>query len=87
VFLHYLRDGELIGQGDAGAARGLYPTSHWQPGDVINDDHVIEAIGEPLHGRDVLRFGLWQPDTGAVLHVLDEAGNPAGDWLEVPVGG
>jgi hypothetical protein len=87
VFLHYLRDGELIGQADAGAARGLYPTSHWQPGDIINDDHVIEAIGKPLPGRDVLRFGFWQPDTGAVLYVLDEAGNPAGDWLEVPVGG
>jgi hypothetical protein len=35
----------------------------------------------------VLRFGFWQPETGAVLHLLDEAGNPAADWIEVPVGG
>jgi 4-amino-4-deoxy-L-arabinose transferase-like glycosyltransferase len=87
VFLHYLRDGEMIGQGDAGAASGLYPTSRWQPGDVINDNHPLEGVGVPLPGRDVLRFGFWHPESGQVLYLLDDAGNPAADWLDVPVGG
>lgn len=87
IFVHYLRDGDLLGQADAGGANGLYPTSRWQPGDIINDDHLIELEGEPIPGRDVLRFGFWQPDSGDVLHVLDETGNPAADWFEVPVGG
>jgi hypothetical protein len=85
VFLHFLRDGELIGQHDSPAAGGLYSTGRWRSGDVVNDDHVIEGVGQVLPGRDSLRFGFWQPDSGAVLSLLDEAGNPAADWVEIPV--
>ena len=87
VFLHYLRDGERIAQADSPPGGGRYPTMIWHPGDVVNDDHYVEGIGAPVPGRDVLRFGLWQPKSGAVLYLLDEAGNPAGDWIEVPVDG
>jgi 4-amino-4-deoxy-L-arabinose transferase-like glycosyltransferase len=87
VFLHYLRDGERVAQADSRPARGCYPTTVWRSGDVVNDDHDVEDVGAPLPGRDVLLFGLWQPESGAVLYLLDEAGNPAGDWIEVPVDG
>ncbi len=85
VFLHYLRDGERIAQADSQPAGGHYPTRLWHPGDVINDDHYVEGIGSPLPGRDALLFGFWQPESGAKLYLLDEAGNPAGDWMMVPV--
>jgi len=87
IFLHYLRDGERIAQADSPPAAGRYPTTAWRPGDVINDDHYVEGVGAPLPGHDVIRFGLWQPDSGASLYLLDEAGNPVGDWIEVPVDG
>ena len=87
VFLHYLRDGELVAQADSQPAEGHYPTALWQSGDVVNDDHYVAGIGAPLPGRDVLRFGFWHPESGAVLHLLDEMGNPMGDWIEVPVNG
>ena len=87
VFLHYLRDGERIAQADSRPAGGRYPTTAWRVGDVIHDDHYVEGVGSPLAGRDVLLFGLWQPESGAILYRLDEAGNPAGDWIEVPVDG
>jgi 4-amino-4-deoxy-L-arabinose transferase-like glycosyltransferase len=87
IFLHYLRDGLLSGQADSKPAGGHYPTTLWQPGDVVNDDHYVAGVGAPLPGHDVLRFGFWHPDNGAVLHLLDEAGNPVGDWIEVPVDG
>jgi len=87
VFLHYLRDGERIAQADSRPAGGRYPTTTWRVGDVIHDDHYVEGVGPPLPGRDVLLFGLWQPESGAILYRLDEAGNPAGDWIEVPVDG
>ena len=87
VFLHYLRDGERIAQADSRPAKGYYPTTMWHPGDVINDDHHVEGVGAALPGHDVLLFGLWQPESGVVLYRLDEAGNPAGDWIEVPVDG
>jgi 4-amino-4-deoxy-L-arabinose transferase-like glycosyltransferase len=85
VFVHYLRDGQRMAQADARPAGGRYPTTHWRRGDVINDDHFVEGVGPPLVGRDAVRLGLWQPESGAVLYLLDEAGNPAGDWFVVPV--
>jgi len=85
VFLHYLRDGERIAQADSRPASGFYPTTRWRPGDVINDDHFIAGAGAPQPGRDTLLFGFWQPESGARLYLLDEAGNPAGDWIEVAV--
>lgn len=87
IFLHYLRDGERIAQADGQPAGAHYPTTIWRPGDVLNDDRFVDGVGEPLPGRDTLRIGLWHPESGAVLHLLDEAGNPAGDWIEVPVDG
>jgi 4-amino-4-deoxy-L-arabinose transferase-like glycosyltransferase len=87
VFLHYLRDGEMVAQADARPAGGHYPTPLWRPGDVINDDHLITGIVTPEVGRDAVRFGLWNPLTGESLYLLDEAGNPAGDWLVLPVRG
>ncbi len=86
VFLQYLRDGERIAQADSRPAQGRYPTPRWRPGDVVNDDHYLVDVSTPLPGRDELLFGLWQPESGAVLPLLDEAGNPAGDWIVVPVG-
>lgn len=85
VFLHYRRDGQTVAQGDSPPAQGRYPTPLWQPGDVLNDDHIVPAIGRPQPGRDELVFGLWNPQTGEYLSVLDEAGNPAGVEIRVPV--
>jgi len=85
VFLHYLRDGKRIAQADARPAGGYYPTIAWRPGDVVDDDHYVESVGAPLSGRDALRIGLWQPESGTVLHLLNKAGDPAGDWIVVPV--
>jgi hypothetical protein len=85
IFLHYLRDGERIAQADSGAAYGYYPTSQWRVGDVVNDDHDVILPGDPAPGRDRLRFGFWNPETGGVLELLDESGNPVADWMEVDV--
>jgi len=87
VFLHYLRNGEHIAQADSKPCGGRYSTMVWRRGDVVNDDHYVEGIGAPLPGQDGIRLGLWQPESGAVLYLLDEARNPAGDWIDVPVDG
>lgn len=84
VFLHYQRDGQTVGQGDSPPAQGRYPTPRWQPGDVLNDDHIVLGIGHPQPGDEII-FGLWNPQTGEYLSVLDEAGNPAGVEIRVPV--
>jgi 4-amino-4-deoxy-L-arabinose transferase-like glycosyltransferase len=85
VFVHYMRDGQRLAQADARPAGGRYPTARWRAGDVINDDHWLAdaVVGRPE--SDHLIVGLWQPESGIALPVLDEAGNPAGDWVELPV--
>jgi len=87
VFLHYRRDGQTVGQGDSPPAGGRYPTPLWQPGDVLNDDHIVPGVGRPQPGWDELVFGLWNPQTGEYLSVLDEAGNPAGVEIRVAIQG
>jgi hypothetical protein len=87
IFVHYLRDGELVAQADSRPAGGHYPTTIWRPGDVVNDDHYVAGVGASLTGRDVLRIGFWQPESGDKLYLLDEAGNPVGDWIEVSING
>ena len=87
IFLHYLRDGERIAQADSRPAGGRCPTTSWRPGDVIDDDHDVGGVSVPLPGHDVLLFGLWQPESGATLYLLDGTGNPVGDWFAAPVDG
>jgi len=87
VFVHYMRDGQRIGQGDGQPATSFFPTSRWRPGDLIHDPHVI-TLTVPLDlGLDQILIGLYRPQDGQRLELLDEAGNPAGTFLAVPVGG
>jgi 4-amino-4-deoxy-L-arabinose transferase-like glycosyltransferase len=85
VFVHYVRDGQRLAQADARPAGGRYPTVRWQAGDVINDDHWLAQVGSILPESDRVIIGLWQPESGIAVPVLDEAGNAAGDWVELPV--
>ncbi|HPD40315.1 MAG TPA: glycosyltransferase family 39 protein [Anaerolineae bacterium] len=74
VYVHYLRDGELLTQHDMPPGEGHLPTSHWSPGDLILDEHFLPAV-IPDPARDTLRVGLYRSDTG----------EPLGTWIEVGV--
>ncbi|MCD4737882.1 MAG: glycosyltransferase family 39 protein [Anaerolineae bacterium] len=84
VFVHYLRDGEQLEQHDSPPGGGQLPTTRWQAGDLILDEHFLPGV-QPDPARDTLRIGLYRRDNGAGLAVLDEAGNPAGGWIEQAV--
>jgi hypothetical protein len=51
---------------------------------VILDEHWLEEVlfYEP---GDLLRIGLYNANSGEGLSLLDEAGNPVGQWVDVPV--
>ncbi|HQE92581.1 MAG TPA: glycosyltransferase family 39 protein [Anaerolineae bacterium] len=84
VFVHYLRDGVRIAQHDAPPGNHHLPTTLWQPGDLILDEHPLSGIApDPAH--DSLRIGFYHSVTGEGLSRLDDAGNPAGDWVDVGV--
>ncbi len=84
VFVHYLRGGERIAQHDGPPGWGYLQTTIWQPGDVVRDEHWLEGVlfYEP---GDLLRIGLYDANSGEGLSVLDAAGNPVGQWVDVPV--
>jgi len=87
VFVHYLRDGERVGQHDAQPAGAHYPTRRWQPGDLIHDEHFVSLDVSLDSARDALRIGLYRATDGQALDVLDAADNPAGTFVVLPVGG
>jgi len=82
------RDGEKVGQRDTYPGLGHYPTSFWEPGEVIADEVPIpvsaDAVGPSLVRLDV---GLYEPGSGR-LTALDAAGNKMTDatigWLKLP---
>jgi hypothetical protein len=83
VFVHYLRNGQLIAQSDADPAQTFWPTSRWRPGDVIWDTHTL-AINSPPQPNDEVRAGLYLRADNRRLNVRNAAGNPRGDYVIIP---
>jgi hypothetical protein len=59
------------------------PTSGWTPGFYVSDSHVLTVSPETPPGMYVLRAGLYRPDTGERLPVLDGEGNAASDSIDL----
>jgi hypothetical protein len=87
VFVHLIRDGQRVAQHDGQPAGGYYPTSRWQVGDVIHDVHIIPLTDSPDPAPDHLNLGLYRQADGQHLDVLDQAGNPAGNYFSLTIGG
>ena len=80
VFAH-LQDsqGQIRGQADSPPRAGRYPTSVWDAGEVIVDLHTL-ALGPDLPaGEYHLAIGLYDPENGQRVEVVDEAGQIVGD--------
>ena len=85
IFVHLVREGQVVAQNDGIPGDGLLPTSQWRTGDVIVDERGL--AGPVVAGRDEVRIGLYRPDTGARLAVYDAAGRFTGldYWPVTPV--
>jgi len=69
VFVHLLDEEEfIIGQRDVYPGQGTYPTSYWQPGEVIADIYVVRVSPTTLTPQTA-RFeaGLYRANTGERL--------------------
>jgi hypothetical protein len=76
IFVH-LRDtpAHAYAQGDGPPRNGWYPTSLWQKGETVVDEHTFAlppGDAPPL----TLYVGVFRPDTGARLPASDAAGSP-----------
>ena len=64
VFVHVLKDGQVIAQHDAEPGLGGYPTTRWPAGDIIPDRHLIQIPSEAQAGDYTAVVGLYDPVSG-----------------------
>jgi hypothetical protein len=83
-------DGRVWGQYDNPPRGGWYPTSLWQPGELVADDYLLQVSPEAPSGRYTLVAGMYLPDTLERLPVRPADGGPATDAMvltEIEIGG
>ncbi|MGD2078663.1 MAG: glycosyltransferase family 39 protein [Chloroflexota bacterium] len=77
VFVH-LRDpgsGDIVAQGDGPPLDGWYPTSMWQAGEIVDDEHGVLAPSITAASRFDLVVGWYDLDSGTRLgpeHLLGQ---------------
>jgi len=84
TFVH-LRDEENrpVAQVDAAPLQGFYPTTAWQPGEILNDTQRLILPGDLKPGSYRIIAGLYDAKTGQRLSVLDAAGKQAGNEVGI----
>jgi hypothetical protein len=86
TFLHLVDpEGNLVTQSDTLPAQGLFPTSAWQPGDMVLSRHTLTLPPGLPAGEYSLLAGLYRPEDGARLPVLTSNSETAADNA-VPIG-
>lgn len=80
VFVHVLGpDGQILGQRDAPPDNGAYPTSRWAAGEVVADPIRVPLPPDLPPGPLEVVAGMYRPDSGQRLPVLDDQGQPVDD--------
>jgi hypothetical protein len=73
----------IWGQADGRPVCWTYPTFDWRPGQIIADHHALTIKPDTPPGEYSLLVGMYQPDTGRRLDVLDQAGAPAANFVQL----
>jgi hypothetical protein len=73
-FVHLLdsETGELVAQVDVMPRDWTYPTTWWEKGEVVSDEIILTVSDAPA-GVYRVTIGVYDPETGARLPVLDTA--------------
>jgi hypothetical protein len=82
VFIHLVDEkGSIVAQKDNPPVDGFYPTMKWEPGEIVRDQYDVVIAPNTPRGRYQLRVGMYQPNTGQRLTVLDLEGKELGDGV------
>jgi hypothetical protein len=75
VFVHLVDQstGAIVAQDDAVPRRWTYPTTLWEPGEVVADTIVL-SLGAVSKGRYLLQVGLYDPADGERLPAYSPGG-------------
>jgi 4-amino-4-deoxy-L-arabinose transferase-like glycosyltransferase len=85
VFVHLLdAQQRQVANADAPPRAGRYPTTVWDAGEVIADEHDLTIDPSLAPGSYALEVGMYLPESGKRLPIVDAAGNPLGDRIIIP---
>ncbi len=76
-------EGRIVAQLDGTPVCDLYPTDEWDPGELIVDSYQIQIRPDTAPGTYALYSGMYLPETGERLTMLDAAGDPAGNEIRI----
>ena len=86
VFTHLIAaDGFYRTGRDNQPVWGSYPTTIWQPDEKVTDKYTLTLPPGTPPGDHRLQVGWYQSDTQAAVPLLDEHGQPAGDYVTLDV--
>ena len=86
VFVHLLdAQSHLVGQHDGQPVGGDYPTSFWDEGETVKDEHTVAVPADAQMRELSLRIGMYRSDTGQRLSLTDAQGRTVGDHVLLPV--
>ncbi len=77
------QSGMIVTQMDRPPADGAYPTSLWDPGEIIHDLVQVPIPPQMPRGKYEIIVGLYILQTGDRLPVLDGYGRPGGDYIRL----
>lgn len=82
VFVHVLdSSGKLVAQQDQQPLKGANPTSLWAPQEQVVDPYSFELGSDAAQ----IEVGLYSPETGTRLGVVDANGHAIGDHVILPL--
>jgi hypothetical protein len=73
VFVHIIKpdDSARVAQSDSAPILGYSPTTRWEPGEIIVDEHSVHLDEESPPGTYSVVIGLYRPETMQNLSVRD----------------
>ena len=64
-------------------SEGQTLTFDWRPGQIIADQHSVTIKPDTPPGDYRILVGMYLPETGARLNVLDGMGQPVANFIEL----
>ena len=85
VFVHLVDPtGNIVAQADGPPLAGAYPTGLWTPPEQLADRRELTLPATLAPGVYRLHVGLYLRENGQRLAVVDDAGQPVADHVELP---
>jgi len=80
VFVHLVDEGGTIwGQHDSQPVNGYYPTSFWEPGEMVKDEHALVVSADTPPSEYRLEVGMYRLADGQRLTIVDQDGQVLDD--------